>query len=134
MLSRFFSEQCETIEREYVSSAEVNNVMTELRKKIMNTMKDKFYGKSTVDALKLLNTERKQKFEVEVRKFVERCTVYLDEWYDANKSEFKDLAFLSLRNSVHWDDVKNFQVNLVEKYILSSCMMIFVYFVISRRA
>lgn len=103
------------LESDYVTSTDLQDIMTDLRNKVQDKKNDKFHGKSTSDMVKKLNHADQQKFQKEVDKFFERCINYLDKWYDFTNSEFKNMSLLSLKLPVTWEELNE----IVAKFTLN---------------
>lgn len=107
-----FQNSVKVLESNYISSTELHDILLDLRKKIVDKKKDKYYGKLVMDKLKVLTENKKEKFTSEADHFMERCLVYLDKWYDFENSSFKDMRFLSLKNPVQWEEFQELSDSL----------------------
>jgi hypothetical protein len=113
-IMQIFSNNIKLLGRENTSSAELHEVMTAVRKKIIERKEDQYFGKLVMDRMKTVAVEdyKKEKFRNEANSFLDKCISYLEKWYDFDKSSFKFMGVLSLKQPVKWDDLTSLCENL----------------------
>ena len=113
-IMQIFSNNIKLLERENTSSAELHEVMTAVRKKIIERKEDQYFGKLVLNRMKTVAVEdcKKEKFRNEANSFLDKCISYLEKWYDFDKSSFKFMGVLSLKQPVKWDDLTSLCENL----------------------
>lgn len=111
-IMQIFDIYIKKLESDYITCAELHTIMTELRSKITNRKNDKFFGHSANQRLTKLTVSDQNTFKEDADKYLERCLIYLNKWYDFDTSIYGKLNILTMDNEIDWNELKDLSVSL----------------------
>lgn len=111
-LMGIFHSSVKNLERNEANCTELHPLMEDLRFKLKQRRRDRFYGRSAEVILRNLSSADAKKFREEAAATLTRCITYLEKWYDYEGSIFKLMPVLSLSSPVTWPQIETLVTGL----------------------